>query len=102
VARRLQSIRPEVSSMSVSALPRTSLPPTTLFELDALEGLPCGCVTVIYRTRPWNVLVVALEAKGPYCSLPGHTPGQLLRLGDSYDLASEEDDEDGPASASAR
>ena len=40
-------------------------PTTTVFELEALEGLPCGCVAAAYRARPWDVAVVSLEAKGP-------------------------------------
>jgi hypothetical protein len=35
---------------------------TTVFELEALEGLPCGCVAAAYRARPWDVSVVSLEA----------------------------------------
>jgi hypothetical protein len=57
-----------------------------LFELEALEGLPCGCVAAAYRARPWDVAVVSLEAKGPHCILHGHTQGQILRLGDLADL----------------
>ena len=55
---------------------------TTVFELEALEGLPCGCVAAAYRARPWDVAVVSLEAKGPHCILTGHASGQILRLGD--------------------
>ena len=57
-------------------------PTTTVFELEALEGLPCGCVAAAYRARPWDVAVVSLEAKGPHCILAGHNSGQVLRLGD--------------------
>ena len=46
-------------------------PTTTVFELEALEGLPCGCVAAAYRARPWDVAVVSLEAKGPHCILAG-------------------------------
>jgi hypothetical protein len=69
-------------------------PTTTVFELEALEGLPCGCVAAAYRARPWDVAVVSLEAKGPHCILSGHANGQILRLGDpeEFDHA-EEDDE---------
>ena len=35
----------------------------TVFELEALEGMPCGCVAAAYRARPWDVAVVSLEAK---------------------------------------
>lgn len=66
----------------ISDVKRTS----ALFELEALEGLPCGCVAAAYRARPWDVAVVSLEAKGPYCILHGHAQGQILRLGDLADL----------------
>ena len=75
------------------AVPASALsyvkPQATVFELEALEGLPCGCVAAAYRARPWDVAVVSLEAKGPHCILAGHTSGQVLRLGDP----SEFDDE---------
>jgi hypothetical protein len=67
-------------------------PTATLFELEALEGLPCGCVAAAYRARPWDVSVVSLEAKGPHCILAGHANGQILRLGEA--LEAEEDDEE--------
>ncbi len=69
--------------------------PATVFELEALEGLPCGCVAAAYRARPWDVAVVSLEAKGPHCILSGHTNGQILRLGDpsEFDADEEADDE---------
>lgn len=65
---------------------------SALFELEALEGLPCGCVAAAYRARPWDVAVVSIEAKGPYCHLPGHLQGQILRLGELSDLEAEEYD----------
>lgn len=65
----------------------------TFLELEALEGLPCGCVTAAYRARPWAVSVISLEAKGPHCILAGHTSGQILALGDSEEFK-EDDDED--------
>jgi hypothetical protein len=68
-------------------------PTTTVFELEALEGLPCGCVAAAYRARPWDVGVVSLEAKGPYCILAGHATGQILRLGEPEFDDSEETDE---------
>ena len=61
-----------------------------LFELEALEGLPCGCVAAAYRARPWDVAVVSIEAKGPYCLSTGHLQGQILRLGELGDLEAEE------------
>jgi hypothetical protein len=68
-------------------------PTPTVFELEALEGLPCGCVAAAYRARPWDVAVVSLEAKGPYCILNGHANGQILRLGDPSEFEDEETDE---------
>ena len=67
-------------------------PTPTVFELEALEGLPCGCVAAAYRAKPWDVAVVSLEAKGPHCILAGHTSGQVLRLGDPAEF--DEDDEE--------
>jgi hypothetical protein len=68
-------------------------PSATLFELEALEGLPCGCVAAAYRARPWDVAVVSLEAKGPHCILSGHAAGQILRLGDLAEFEDSDDDE---------
>lgn len=67
-------------------------PRSTHFELEALEGLPCGCVAAAYRARPWDVAVVSVEAKGPHCILTGHTQGQILRLGDVFDFASDDEE----------
>ena len=79
------------------AVPAGSLnyvrPTPTIFELEALEGLPCGCVAAAFRARPWDVAVVSLEAKGPHCILAGHTSGQVLRLGDPSEFDEDEDDE---------
>jgi hypothetical protein len=41
----------------------------------------------------WDVAVVSLEAKGPYCILNGHANGQILRLGDPSEFDDEETDE---------
>jgi hypothetical protein len=80
--------------MSVPAGSISSVRPTsTIFELEALEGLPCGCVAAAYRARPWDVAVVSLEAKGPHCILAGHATGQILRLGDLAEFDEAEDDE---------
>lgn len=68
-------------------------PAATVFELEALEGLPCGCVAAAYRARPWDVAVVSLEAKGPHCILAGHSRGQVLRLGDPSEIGDDETDE---------
>jgi hypothetical protein len=68
-------------------------PSGTVFELEALEGMPCGCVTAAYRARPWDVAVVSLEAKGPHCILAGHLAGQILRLGDLDEIGPDEEDQ---------
>ncbi len=79
------------------AVPAGSLnyvkPTPTIFELEALEGLPCGCVAAAFRARPWDVAVVSLEAKGPHCNLAGHTSGQVLRLGDPSEFDEDDDEE---------
>ncbi len=67
-------------------------PRPTQFELEALEGLPCGCVAAAYRARPWDVAVVSVEAKGPHCILTGHAQGQILRLGDVFELQDEDEE----------
>jgi len=67
-------------------------PTTTVFELEALEGLPCGCVAAAYRAKPGDVDVVSLEAQGPHCIIAGHESGQILRLGDPSEF--DEDDEE--------
>jgi hypothetical protein len=85
-----------VSAGLISDAKRTS----ALFELEALEGLPCGCVAAAYRARPWDVAVVSLEAKGPHCILAGHAPGQILRMGDLADLEAQDfelDEEEDPS-----
>ncbi len=82
-----------VSAGLIADAKRTS----ALFELEALEGLPCGCVAAAYRARPWDIAVISLEAKGPHCLLPGHAQGQILRLGDIADLEAQDyefEDED--------
>ena len=80
--------------MAVQAVTSSSVRPTgTIFELEALEGLPCGCVAAAFRARPWDVAVVSLEAKGPHCILAGHINGQVLRLGDTSEFDEDEDDE---------
>ena len=79
------------------AVPAGSLnyvkPTPTIFELEALEGLPCGCVAAAFRARPWDVAGVSLEAKGPHCILADHINGQVLRLGDPSEFEDEDDDE---------
>jgi len=80
-------------SVPASALNHGRPKTTTIFELEALEGLPCGCVAAAYRARPWDVAVVSLEAKGPHCILAGHASGQVLRLGDPAEFDDDEEEE---------
>src|SRR4051812_3063168 len=80
--------------MAVPGVAQNYVRPTaTVFELEALEGLPCVCVAAAYRARPWDVAVVSLEAKGPHCILAGHTSGQILRLGDPAEFDEDDDEE---------
>lgn len=65
--------------------------PTTIFELEVLESLPCGCVAAAYRAHPWNVSVVTLEAKGPYCIFPGHSLETILQVRESDDIGHDTD-----------
>ncbi len=51
-------------------------------EFEGLESLPCGCVSVAYRTRPWDILVCSLEAKGPLCNFDAHVTGGVVQLGE--------------------
>ena len=78
--------------MSVATVAVTRAKPPTLFELEELQGLPCGCVTVTYRARPWGIAVVSLEAKGPHCVFTGHACGEILQLGDPAELEPDEDE----------
>jgi hypothetical protein len=78
--------------MTTAAVIRKSKP-AAVFEFEALEGLPCGCVAAAYRARPWDVALVSLEAKGPHCLFSGHRMGQVLHFGDPITDEEEEDDE---------
>ena len=60
--------------------------PVSLFALEALESLPCGCVAADYWAASLAVGLMSLEAKGPYCTLADHAVGRVLRLEDSMDL----------------
>lgn len=77
--------------MTTAAVIRKSKP-AAVFEFEALEGLPCGCVAAAYRARPWDVAMISLEAKGPHCVFPGHRMGQVLHFGDPVTDDDEEDD----------
>ena len=83
--------------MAVPAASISSVRPTgTIFELEALEGLPCGCVAAAYRARPWDVGVVSLEAKGPHCVYLEHRANKVIRLGEVPEAFDDEyyDEED--------
>ena len=51
------------------------------YAFDSLRALPCGCVAAVYRTHPWDVEVVALEARGPHCVYFQHEQGAVVALG---------------------
>ncbi len=79
--------------MTTAAVVRKSKP-AAVFEFEALEGLPCGCVAAAYRARPWDVAMISLEAKGPHCVFPAHRMGQVLHFGDPL-MDEDEDGDDG-------
>jgi hypothetical protein len=60
-----------------------------VFVFETLDALPCGCVTAAFRASEWNVSLVSVEAKGPYCLKPQHFIGQVLGL-DGQDDGGEE------------
>lgn len=57
--------------------------PSPVFQFETLCALPCGCVTAAYRAAEWDVSLVSVEAKGPYCPRGSHFIGQVLELGDA-------------------
>ncbi len=63
--------------------------PTNVLELEAIESLPCGCVAADYRAPSLSVGLVAVEAKGPYCTFASHALGRILHLADSVELETE-------------
>ena len=63
--------------------------PTNIFELEAIQSMPCGCVAADYRAPSLAVGLVAVEAKGPYCTFAGHALGRILHLADSVELERE-------------
>ena len=65
--------------------------PATLFEMRALESLPCGCVAAAYEARSLGVVLVSVEAKGPHCVLSEHEAGKALQLGDLTEFEREVD-----------
>ena len=54
--------------MSTVYAPNSSSP----FELLMLSSLPCGCVAADERAPTLAVDLVALEVKGPRCTVPDH------------------------------
>jgi hypothetical protein len=50
------------------------------YAFHSLRALPCGCVAAVYRTRPWDLEVVALEARGPHCVYHEHDQGAVIGL----------------------
>lgn len=77
------------------ATPAVVNPPvnTASLELETLQLLPCGCVTAVRRARPWEFIVVSIEAKGPHCNLAPHSLGRVV-VGDRLDIEDDEDDEE--------
>ncbi len=55
------------------------------FELLMLATLPCGCVTADYRAMSMDVDLIALEVKGPHCTLSEHHAGHVLSIDESRD-----------------
>lgn len=75
--------------------------PATVFEFESLAGLACGCVTAAYHSLRFDVTLVSVEAKGPYCLSTNHFIGQVLELGDEAgDIDDEESEDVFPASPS--
>lgn len=58
------------------------------FELLMLAALPCGCVAADYRASSIDVDLLALEAKGPHCTMPEHHAGYVLSIDESRDSLS--------------
>ena len=51
------------------------------YALDTLHALPCGCVAAVYKSQPWDVEVVSVEARGPHCLYAHHRSGYVLGMG---------------------
>ena len=70
--------------MNLRATPHRSTRPAPL-TLIALEALPCGCVSGLYRANPTAnpgpVELELVEAKGPHCVFVEHRAGSVVRLG---------------------
>jgi hypothetical protein len=77
----------------VDAQPIVRARPSPVFVFEALDALPCGCVTSAFRSAEWGVSLVSVEAKGPYCPRIQHFVGQVLNAcapADTDDGAEEE------------
>lgn len=61
--------------------PETRARHSPQYSLDALHALPCGCVAAVYKTHPWDLELISLEARGPHCVDSQHQAGRLLGLG---------------------
>lgn len=59
--------------------------PENLYELEFLRLLPCGCVVSLSKARLFKLLVVRLEAKGPFCSIPGHRVGTAVDTAEVFE-----------------
>ena len=68
--------------------------PSSPFELLMLSSLPCGCVAADYRAPTLAVDLIALEVKGPHCTVPDHWAGTVLGLCESMDEMCAEDGRD--------
>ena len=60
--------------------------------LVALQSLPCGCVSAVYRARPTVVELELVEAKGPHCRYYRHQTGHVVRLGLPEQILAEGDE----------
>jgi hypothetical protein len=74
---------------TVEARPVIRARPAPVFEFEDLSAMPCGCVTAAYRAARWEVSLVSIEAKGPYCPRPNHFVGQVLELGEPLEEEAE-------------
>ena len=61
--------------------PASATSRTSPLMLIALETMPCGCVSGVYRARPSIVELELVEAKGPNCLFYRHQMGHVMSLG---------------------
>jgi hypothetical protein len=74
--------------------PHRATPGGEAFELELLEGLPCGCVVAIQSVKPSRVMVVSIEAKGPHCAFQAHRANKVMRLGGALEALGYDDGDD--------